>query len=121
MIRKSKNNENKQDFDKMMNEVKDEIQVKDALVNRIPELRKLSENIDKATNTWGNATLQLESAIHKYQRTEVKLSNAVNTISNMVDTIYEHIEQVMEDAPTKLKVSVNVSDADWQKIKDTFD
>lgn len=121
MIRKSKNNENKQDFDKMMNEVKDEIQVKDALANRIPELRKLSENIDKATNTWGNATLQLESAIHKYQRAGVKLGNAVNTISNMVDTIYEHIEQVMEDAPTKLKVSVNVSDADWQKIKDTFD
>ena len=25
-------------------------------------------------------------------------------------------DQVMEDAPTKLKVSVNVSDADWQKM-----
>lgn len=27
----------------------------------------------------------------------------------------------MEDAPTKLRVSVNVSDADWQNIQDTFD
>ena len=35
----------------------------DAVVSRAPELRQLSENIDKATNTWINATLQLESAI----------------------------------------------------------
>ena len=35
----------------------------DAVVSRAPELRQLSENIDKATNTWVNATLQLESAI----------------------------------------------------------
>jgi len=42
----------------------------------------------------------------------------VNTISNKVDAINEHIDQVMEDAPTKLKVSVNVSDADWQKMQE---
>ena len=35
----------------------------DVVVSRAPELRQLSENIDKATNTWVNATLQLESAI----------------------------------------------------------
>ena len=27
-------------------------------------------------------------------------------------------DQVMEDAPTKLKVSVNVSDTDWQKMQE---
>jgi len=27
----------------------------------------------------------------------------------------------MENAPTKLKVSVNVNDADWQKIQELFD
>ena len=32
--------------------------------------------------------------------------------------INEHIDQVMEDAPTKLKVTVNVSDADWQKMQE---
>ena len=47
--------------------------------------------------------------------------NAVDTISGRVDIIHKHIEQVMEDAPTKLRVSVNVSDADWQNIQDTFD
>ncbi len=123
MIRKSKNNENKPDFDVMFNEVQEEIQERDAedeVINRTPELRKLSENIDKATNIWVNATLQLESAIHKYQRAEVKLDNAVNTISDKVETIKKHIDQVMEDAPTKLKVSVDVSDADWEKIQSMF-
>jgi hypothetical protein len=123
MIRKSKNNENKPDFDVMFNEVQEEIQERDAedeVINRTPELRKLSENIDKATNIWVNATLQLESAIHEYQRAEVKLDNAVNTISDKVETIKKHIDQVMEDAPTKLKVSVDVSDADWEKIQSMF-
>ena len=123
MIKKSKNNENKPDFDVMFNEVQEEIQERDAedeVINRTPELRKLSENIDKATNTWVNATLQLESAIHEYQRAEVKLDNAVNTISDKVETIKKHIDQVMEDAPTKLKVSVDVSDADWEKIQSMF-
>ena len=46
------------------------------------------------------------------------LGAAVNTISKKVDSINEHIDQVMEDAPTKLKVSVNVSDADWQKMQE---
>ena len=121
MIRKSKNNENKPDFDVMFNEVQKEIQEKDAedeVINRTSDLRKLSENIDKATNTWVNATLQLESAIHEYQRAEVKLGNAVNTISDKVDTIKKHIDQVMEDAPTKLKVTVTVCDTDWQKMQE---
>ena len=121
MIKKSKNNENKPDFDVMFNEVQKEIQEKDAedeVINRTSDLRKLSENIDKATNTWVNATLQLESAIHEYQRAAVKLGNAVNTISDKVDTIKKHIDQVMEDAPTKLKVTVTVCDTDWQKMQE---
>ena len=120
MIKKSKNDENKPDFDVMFNEVLEEIQEKDAeqdIISRVPELRKLSENIDKATDNWVNATLQLESAIHEYQRTEVKLGNAVNTISDKVDTIKKHIDQIIEDAPTKLKVTVTVCDTDWQKMQ----
>ena len=120
MIKKSKNNENKPDFDVMFNEVQEQIQEKDAeqdIISRVPELRKLSENIDKATDNWVNATLQLESAIHEYQRTEVKLGNAVNTISDKVDTIKKHIDQIIEDAPTKLKVTVTVCDTDWQKMQ----
>ena len=93
---------------------------RDGLVNRVPELKQLSEDIDKATNTFINATLELESAIQQYQRAEVKLGGAVTTIGKKVDTINQHINKVLENAPNQLKVSVNVNDADWQKIQEMF-
>ncbi len=123
-IRKSKNHEDMPDFDEMWGDVQEEIQEKDAeqdIISRVPELKELSDNINKATNTCVNATLQCESVIRQYQRAEEKLGNAVDTISGKVDTINEHIDKVMEDAPTKLKVSVNVSDADWQKMHELHD
>ena len=121
MIRKSKNNEDKPDVKEMWSEVNKNIQEQDAeqdIISRVPELKELSGNIDKATNNCVNATFQCESVIRQYQRAEEKLGNAVDTISGKVDTINEHIDQVMEDAPTKLKVTVNVSDADWQKMQE---
>ena len=105
----------------MFNEVQEEIQEKDVeqdIVSRVPELRKLSENIDKATTAVINAKLSLESSIRQSQREEGVLGAAVNTISGKVDTINENIDHVMEDAPTKLKVTVNVSDADWQRMQE---
>lgn len=125
-IRKSKINidtEERSDFDNMMNDVENEVeeqQAEDGLVNRVPELKQLSEDIDKATNTFINATLELESAIQQYQRAEVQLGGAVTTIGKKVDTINQHIDKVLENASTKLKVSVNVNDADWQKIQELF-
>ena len=126
-IRKSKitiDTEERSDFDNMMNDVENEVkeqQAEDGLVSRVPELKQLSEDIDKATDTFINATLELESAIQQYQRAEAKLGGAVTTISKKVDTINQHIDKVLENAPTKLKVSVNVNDADWQKMKQMFD
>lgn len=120
-IRKSKSHENMPDFNEMMTEVEEDIQEKDAedaVVNRASELKKLSEDIDKATTTVINAKLSLESSIRQTLREEGVLGAAVNTISGKVDTINEHIDQVMEDAPTKLKVTVTLCDADWQKIQD---
>ena len=123
-IRKSKNHEDMPDFDEMWGDVQEEIQEKDAedaVVNRASELKKLSEDIDKATSTWINATLQLESAIQQYQRCERKLDSTVTDIRGKVDNINEHIDNVLKDAQTKLQVSVNVADADWKKIQDLFD
>ena len=99
----------------MMNDVENEVkeqQAEDGLVSRAPELKQLSEDIDNATDTFINATLELESAIQQYQRAEAKLGGAVTTISKKVDTINQHIDKVLENAPTKLKVAVNVNDAD---------
>ena len=44
----------------------------------------------------------------------------MTTISKKVDTINQHIDKVLENAPTQLKVSVNVNDADWHKIQELF-
>ena len=62
-----------------------------------------------SSSYWGktfiNTTLELESAIQQYQRAESKLGGAVTTISKKVDTINQHIDKVLENAPTKLKVA----------------
>ena len=124
MIQKSKEKEALPDFEEMMNEVKEDILKQDAeqdIINRVPELKKLSDNIDKATNTWMNAAIQLESAIQQYQRAELKLGNAVNSIGIKIDTINTHIDNLLKDAPGKLQVSVNVSNADWLRIHELFD
>ena len=60
------------------------------------------------------------SSLQQYQRAETKLGGVVTTISKKVDTINQHIDKVLENAPTQLKVSVNVNDADWQKIQELF-
>ena len=100
----------------MWSEVEENIQETDAeqdIVNRVPELKQLSIDIDKATTVVINAKLSLESSIRQNQREEGVLGAAVNTISKKVDSINEHIDQVLEDAPTKLQVTVTVCDADW--------
>ena len=119
-IKKSKNNESITDFDNMMNEVEEELEVQQAeqnIADRVPELKQLSTDIEKATTAVINAKLSLESSIRQTQREEGVLGAAVNTISGKVDTINEHIDQVMKDASTKLKVTVNVSDDDWEKMQ----
>ena len=130
MIRKSRNNKippvpeqsrDQLDFDEMMSEAKDEIQerdAEDAIISRVPELKQLSSNIDKATNTFANARLGLESAIQQYQRSENKLGNAVTNIGDKINALHTHIDKAIEDAPTKLKVTVTLCDVDWQKIQD---
>ena len=66
-------------------------------------------------------TFQLLFTIQFTQREEGVLGAAVNTISDKVDTINQHIDGVLKEAPDKLKVSINVADADWQKMQALFD
>lgn len=123
MIKRSKNREEKPDFDDIVNDIELEVetqQVEQDIVNRLSELKQLSSAIDKAIIAVINATLALESAIRQTHREEGKLGEAVLIISNKVDSINQNIDKVLDDAPTKLKVSVTVSDADWQKINKLF-
>ena len=123
MIKRSKNREEKLDFDDIVNDIELEVetqQVEQDIVNRLSELKQLSSAIDKAIIAVINATLALESAIRQTHREEGKLGEAVLIVSNKVDSINQNIDKVLDDAPTKLKVSVTVSDADWQKINKLF-
>ena len=52
-----------------------------------------------------------------YLHAEYKFQGTVNTISGKVDTINTHIDNVLNEAPKKLKVSVHASDADMEKIE----
>ena len=50
----------------MINDVENEVeeqQAEDGSVNRVSELKQLSEDIDKATNTFINATLETETIV----------------------------------------------------------
>jgi len=81
-IKKSKNKESITDFDNMMNEVEEELEVQQAeqnIADRVPELKQLSANIEKATTAVINAKLSLESSIRQSQREEGVLGAAVNT------------------------------------------
>ncbi len=124
MIKRSRNKEERPDFDDVMNDVEQEVQEDKAeqeLDDRISKIGQLVTTIDEATNAVINAKLTLESAICQSQREEGKLDIAVTTASKKVETINAHIDKVLKEAPTKLKVSVEVSDADWQKMQQMFD
>ena len=123
MIKRSKNREEKPDFDDIVNDIELEVetqQVEHDIANRLLELKQLSSAIDKATTAVINTKLTLESAIRQTNREEGKLGEAVLKISNKGDSINQHMDKVMGNAPTKFKVSVNVNDADWQKIQELF-
>ncbi len=124
MIRRSKNNDNRPDFDDVMNDVEQDVQADKAeqeLDDRLSKLNQLVTTIDEATTAVINAKLTLETAIRQSQREEGKLDAAVTTASKKVETINDRIDKVMKEAPSKLKVSVEVSDADWQKMQQMFD
>ena len=124
MIKRSKNKEGRPDFDDVMNGVEQEVQADKAeqnLDDRISKIEQLATTVDEATTAVINAMLTLESAIRQSQREEGKLEAAVTTAKTKVETINNHLDNALKEAPTKLKVSVEVSDADWQKIQQMFD
>ena len=124
MIKRSKNQEGRPDFDDVMNGVEQEVQADKAeqnLDDRISKIEQLATTVDEVTTAVINAKLTLETAIRQSQREEGKLEAAVTTAKTKVETINNHLDNALKEAPTKLKVSVEVSDADWQKMHQMFD
>ena len=57
----------------------------------------MSEDIDKATNTLSDTTLELESVILQYQRAETKLGGAVTTfLGGISDLNFYYTEKMPE-------------------------
>ena len=124
MIKRSKNQEGRPDFDDVMNGVEQEVQADKAeqnLDDRISKIEQLATTVDEVTTAVINAKLTLESAIRQSQREEGQLEAAVTTAKTKVESINDHLDNALKEAPTKLKVSVEVSDADWQKMQQMFD
>lgn len=67
----------------------------DRLVNRISDLKQLSENIEKRLPL-GLMPPQLESAIRKYNSVQTVLNNAVGIIYGKFDIINTHIDNVLK-------------------------
>ena len=65
----------------------------------------------------------LHFAIHIVWRANVICTNRKSGIARKTTVAYpelRYIDKVLENTPTKLKVSVNVNDADWQKIQELY-
>jgi chromosome segregation ATPase len=124
MVKIGKHKENRPDFDDMMNEVEQEIEGQESeqtIIDRVPELKQLNTNIDKATTAVVNGRLGLESAIQKYNLAEAQLKAAVTDISDKVDSINTHIDDVVKTAPDTFKITVTLSEDYERKLTEKFE
>ena len=123
MIKRSNKTEETPDFDEMMNEVEHEMetmQAKQAIIDQVPKLRQLGSDIEKLITAVINSKLSLETSIQQAKRAESALNDSVRVISKKVDTINDHIDGVIEEAPLRLNVAVHTSDADMERIETLF-
>ena len=123
MIKRSNKTEETPDFDEMMNEVEHEmetLQAKQAIIDQVPKLRQLGSDIEKLITAVINSKLSLETSIQQAKRAESALNDSVRAISKKVDTINDHIDGVIEEAPSRLNVAVHTSDADMVRIEALF-
>ena len=123
-IKRGMNPEEPQDFEDMMKDADQEMEANQTeyeIVERAPQLKQLSESIDNAATRLSDAQTALEAAILKYNQTKDELTKTVNGIGTKVGTINTHIDEVLENAPTKLTVSLKVNAEDWTKMQEMFD
>ena len=123
MIKRSNKTEETPDFDEMMNEVEHEmetLQAKQSIIDQVPKLRQLGSDIEKLITAVINSKLSLETSIQQAKRAESALNDSVRVINKKVDTINDHIDGVIEEAPSRLNVAVHTSDADMERIEALF-
>ena len=109
MIKRSNKTEETPDFDEMMNEVEHEmetLQAKQAIIDQVPELRQLGSDIEKLITAVINSKLSLETSIQQAKRAESALNDSVRVINKKVDTINDHIDGGIEEAPSRQNLAI---------------
>lgn len=93
------------------------IKIKDIL----PVLRQYNEDLKVGHNNIIKEQAGMENMKHWFEVLYNKLFDKYKVLNRKVDSINDHIDAVMEDAPNKLAVTVRVSEADYQVIQSMFD
>lgn len=93
------------------------IKIKDIL----PVLRQYNEDLKVGQNNIIKEQAGMENMKHWFEMLYDKLFDKYKVLYEKVDSINDHIDTVMEDAPNKLAVTVRVSEADYQAIQSMFD
>lgn len=124
MTNKENKNTDADFLQSLISEAQEEGEVKEILIDIkdiLPILRQYNEDLKVGQNNIINERLGIERMIHWYELLFKKLFDKYNELNRKVDTINNHIDRVIEDAPNKLVVSVRVSEADYQVIQSMFD
>lgn len=93
------------------------IEIKDIL----PVLKQYNADLQIGQNNIINERLGMERMVTWYQKLYGKINEMFNEAFQKVNSINEHINQAVRDAPEKLVVSVRVSDEDFKAIKSICD
>lgn len=93
------------------------VEIKDIL----PVLRQYNEDLKTGQNNIIKEQAGMERMAHWFEMLYEKLFDKYKVLNGKVDSINDHLDAVIEDAPNKLAVSVGVSEADYQAIQSMFD
>lgn len=93
------------------------IKIKDIL----PVLKQYNEDLKVGQNNIIKEQAGMENMKHWFEMLYDKLFGKYKVLYEKVDSINDHIDAVIEDAPNKLSVTVRVSEADYQVIQSMFD
>ena len=86
-----------------------------------PVLERLHELLLSDQNNIITKLLSLETEQQRWDEKKRILIATLDSILQAINSINTHIDEVMKDAPKKLKVTVSVSDADKKAIQAMFD
>lgn len=124
------NVENKQKNDdanflqSLISEAEEEGEAKEILIevkDILPVLKQYNADLQIGQNNIINERLGMERMVTWYQKLYGKINEKFNEAFQKVNSINEHINQAVRDAPEKLVVSVRVSDDDFKAIKSICD